>query len=469
MADPQTPQNWIESLKLYSQPRVIGISFLGFSAGLPYLLVFSTLSAFLRDVDVSRTTIGYFGLVGTTYSIKFFWAPLIDRLPIPFLTRVMGKRRSWMLIAQCGLIVGLALMAVTDPTSSLAFFALLAVFVAFASATQDVAIDAWRIEAVPKEWQGIMAAGYVFGYRVALLVSGAGALYIADFVSWTAAYLVMAALVSVGMITTFLIREPEVAQDRGSVMLEQRVVDFMARRAHWPEVARHAAGWFVGAIAGPFVDFFKRHGHMALSILVFIGIYRISDITMGIMANPFYLDIGFTKSEIASIAKLFGFFMTIAGAVIGGLMVARFGFFRPLLLGALLVSVTNLLFAYMAMIDPDLLAFVMGAEAVAEPNLGLLTLVISADNLSGGIAIAVFIAYLSSLTNVAYTATQYALFSSLMTLPAKLLAGVSGAIVDTYGYPWFFIYASVIGVPAILLVLYMMHRSTQSSVPQPRS
>jgi len=443
MAEVQAHRSWVESLRLYSQPRVIGISFLGFSAGLPYLLVFSTLSAYLRDVDVSRTTIGYFGLVGTTYSVKVFWAPLIDRLRIPLLTDLLGKRRSWMLVAQCALILGLAQMALTDPTASLATFALLAVFVAFASATQDVAIDAWRIEAVPRDWQGIMAAGYVFGYRVALLVSGAGALYIADFFSWSAAYLAMAVLLVVGVITTLVIREPEVTQDRESIMLEQRVIDFMAERAHWPEGPRRLAGWFVGAVAGPFIDFFKRHGRMALGILLFIGVYRISDITMGIMANPFYLDLGFSKSEIASIAKVFGFVMTITGAALGGLLVARFGFFRPLLLGAVLVAITNLLFAYMATVDK---------------SLQLLALVISADNLSGGIAIAAFIAYLSSLTNVAYTATQYALFSSLMTLPAKLISGVSGAIVDTYGYVWFFVYASVIGIPAILLVIYLLHR-----------
>ncbi|MDH3646633.1 MAG: AmpG family muropeptide MFS transporter [Gammaproteobacteria bacterium] len=454
MAETEIRRSWVESLRLYSQPRVIGISFLGFSAGLPYLLVFSTLSAYLRDVDVSRSTIGYFGLVGTTYSIKVFWAPLIDRLRIPLLTKLLGKRRSWMLLAQAALIAGLAAMALTDPTDSLAVFALLAVFVAFASATQDVAIDAWRIEAVPRDWQGIMAAGYVFGYRFALLVSGAGALYIADFISWSAAYLVMAVLLVVGVATTLLISEPEITQDRESVMLEQRVIDFMGRRAHWPEIPRRLAGWFVGAVVGPFLDFFKRYGHMALAILVFIGIYRISDITMGIMANPFYLDLGFSKSEIASIAKVFGFVMTITGAALGGLLVARFGFFRPLLLGAVLVAVTNLLFAYMASVDK---------------SLQLLALVISADNLSGGIAIAAFIAYLSSLTNVAYTATQYALFSSLMTLPAKLVSGISGVIVDSYGYIWFFVYASAIGVPAILLVLYLMHLANSDASGGDRS
>ena len=256
MTDSETGRSWVESLRLYSQPRVIGIAFLGFSAGLPYLLVFSTLSAYLRDVEISRTTIGYFGLIGTTYSIKFFWAPLIDRLRLPLLNRLLGKRRSWMLLAQLALMTGLAAMAVTDPTVDLALFALLAVFVAFASATQDVAIDAWRIEAVPREWQGIMAAGYVFGYRLALLVSGAGALYIADFVSWNAAYLAMAALIGVGLITTLIINEPEVTQDRDSIMLEQRVIDFMDKRAHWPETPRRLVGWFVGAIAGPFLDFF---------------------------------------------------------------------------------------------------------------------------------------------------------------------------------------------------------------------
>ena len=441
-------RGWAEAFRLYTHPRVIAIVFLGLAAGLPYLLVFSTLTAWLGDLEVSRTAIGFFGWVGITYSVKVFWSPIVDRLSLPLLTRALGRRRSWMLLAQASIVAGLVAMALTDPRDSLPFFALVAVFVAFSSATQDIAIDAWRIEAVPREWQGAMAAGYVFGYRFALLIAGAGALYIADFVSWTAAYLVMAVLMCGGLLTTLFVSEPDVAQERESVMLEQNVIDYMARRAHWPAVPRRLAGWFVGAVVGPFVDFFRHHGAMAIAILLFIGVYRISDITMGVMANPFYLELGFSKSEIASVAKAFGFAMTMLGAALGGVLVARFGFFRPLLLGAVMVAITNLLFAYMATVDRDL---------------ALLALVISADNLSGGLAIAAFIAYLSSLTNVAYTATQYALFSSLMTLPSKFISGFSGMVIDAAGYVWFFVYASAIGLPAIALTLFLMYQSARRS------
>ncbi len=443
-------RSWAESFRLYTHPRVIAIVFLGLAAGLPYLLVFSTLTAWLGDIEVGRTAIGFFGWVGITYSIKVFWSPIVDRLSLPLLTRTLGRRRAWMLLAQASIVAGLVAMALTDPRDSLPVFALLAVFVAFSSATQDVAIDAWRIEAVPAQWQGAMAAGYVFGYRLAMLIAGAGALYIADFASWTVAYLSMAALMCGGLITTLLVSEPEVPQERDSVMLEQSVIDYMAERAHWPDLPRRLAGWFVGAVVGPFVDFFRHHGAMAIAILLFIGIYRISDITMGVMANPFYLELGFSKSEIASVAKAYGFVMTMLGAALGGILVARFGFFRPLLLGAVMVAITNLLFAYMATVDRDL---------------ALLALVISADNLSGGLAIATFIAYLSSLTNVAYTATQYALFSSLMTLPSKFISGFSGMVIDAAGYVWFFVYASAIGLPAIALTLFLMWRAARSDIP----
>jgi PAT family beta-lactamase induction signal transducer AmpG len=253
----------------------------------------------------------------------------------------------------------------------------------------------------------------------------------------------MAALMMVGMATTLIINEPAHDLDRQNVMFEKRVVAFMQRSAHLPERLRVAVAWFIGAVVCPFADFFSRNGLLAIVILVFIGIFRLSDITMGIMANPFYLDLGFSKPQIANVAKFFGFFMTIAGSIIGGLLVVRYGIMRPLLLGAVMVAATNLLFAFMATIGPDLT---------------WLTIVISADNISGGLSSAVFIAYLSSLTNRAYTATQYALFSSFMTLPGKFISGFSGVIVDGFGYVTFFIYAAAIGIPAILLVLYLMRR-----------
>ena len=281
----------------------------------------------------------------------------------------------------------------------------------------------------------------MIGYRLALLAAGAGAFYMADFLSWPQAYLGMAGLMLVGIITVLVVNEPEAQIGRTTLMREQRVIDFMQNSAHLPTHLRKLTAWFIGAVVCPFMDFFQRNGRMAITILVFIGLYKLSDITMGVMANPFYLDMGFTKQEIANVSKVFGFFMSIAGAAIGGLLVVRFGIMRPLLLGAALVATTNLFFAYLA---------------TSAPDLRLLAVVISADNLSGGIAGSAFIAYLSSLTNTAYTATQYALFSSLMTLPAKFLGGFSGIIVDTEGYVFFFVYASAIGLPAIILVLLLM-------------
>jgi MFS transporter, PAT family, beta-lactamase induction signal transducer AmpG len=321
--------------------------------------------------------------------------------------------------------------------------AVFAVLVAFGAATQDVAIDAWRIEAAPPERQAAMAATYVFGYRLALLTAGAGALHIASFTSWTNVYLAMAAGMGVGMAAVLVSREPTAAVPRDTVFLEARVQAFMTRNAHLPDWLRNTLGWLIGAVVCPFVDFFTRNGRLALVILAFIGLYRVTDITMGVMANPFYLDLGFTKAQIANVSGIYGVAMTIVGGCLGGVLVPRYGIMRVLLAGAILAAVTNLLFAVLAL---------------HGPALWMLVITISADNLAGGIAISAFIAYLSALTNTAYTATQYALFSSFMTLPGKIIGGGAGAVVDAVGYPLFFVYSCLIGVPAMLLVVYLMRR-----------
>ena len=410
--------------------------FLGFAAGLPLLLVFSTLTAWLRDMEISRTAIGFFGWVGITYSVKVLWAPVVDRIGLPFLTSKFGQRRGWMLAAQFGIALGIILMALVDPQSGLTTIALAAVLVAFASATQDIAIDAFRIESAIPEYQGAMSATYIFGYRLAMLVAGAGALYIAEFVSWPIAYLSMAALMGVGVITVLMTSEPERQLNPITLELERQLSNKL--RLQGASNLRRVSAWFVSAVVSPFVEFFQRNGKFALLILAFIGFFRVSDIVMGIMANPFYLDLGFTIKEIADIGKVFGFFMTILGTFLGGLLVARFGLYGPLIAGAILVASTNLLFAMLAGIGPEI---------------SWLALVISADNLSAGFSNAAFIAYLSSLTNRAYTATQYALFSSLMTLPGKFTSGFSGIIVDASGYGYFFTYAAIMGIPAIFLSL----------------
>ena len=412
---------------------------LGFSAGLPLLLVLGTLSFRLREAGIDRTTIGYLSWVGLAYGFKWVWAPLVDRLPLPWLTRALGMRRSWLLLAQVVIVVGLVGMALSDPRLTLGAVVWCALLVAFGSATQDIALDAFRIESAGAERQAALAAAYQTGYRLAMIWAGAGVLWIAaraevapaaaalvggaagvgaayQQAAWQAAYLVMALSMLVGMLTVLLSPEP-------------------AHRVLPP--AKNAADWLRGALVEPFAEFLRRYRWQAALILGLIAIYRISDVVMGIMANPFYVDMGYTKDEVAAVTKVYGVIMTLVGAFIGGVLSMRLGVMRILMLGAVLSAASNLLFAWLGSRGHDVTALIF---------------VISADNLSSGIASAAFIAYLSSLTNVSYSATQYALFSSMMLLLPKWLAGFSGRYVDAFGYSHFFTATALLGVPVLLLV-----------------
>lgn len=420
---------WLKALSVYRHPRVAAMLFLGFSAGLPFLLVAGTLTLSLATAEIGMAEIGMFAWVGIAYSVKFLWAPLVDRLPLPLLTAALGRRRSWMLLSQLVVIAGLLGVAAADPTQDLARVAWFAVLAAFGSATQDIAVDAYRIEAVELRRQGAMAAAYQAGYRVAILAAGAGALVIAEWLDWETAYQAMAALMAVGLVTVLCIDEPEV-NEQG----EQKLLP-----------ASGLASWFAAAVIGPFVDFFRRNGRNALLLLAFIGCYRITDMVLGVMANPFYYDIGFTLTQIAAVTKVFGIVVSLTGAALGGVAVARYGLNGPLVVGAVILAVTNLFFA---------------AMALAGPKLWLLFVTIGADNLAAGFTGTIFIAYLSGLTNVAYTATQYALFSSLMTLPGKLLSGFSGQIVEATDWFSFFVYASAMGLPAVFLAIAVTRRRT---------
>lgn len=424
--------SWLQSIAVYKQPRVLGLLFLGFSAGLPYLLVFSTLSAWLTDYGVSRSTIGFFSWMGIVYSIKVIWAPVVDQLRLPWLHQWLGQRRSWMLVAQLGIVFGLLSMARLDVANELTTLAVMGVWVAFCAATQDISIDAYRIEIAGVEQQAAFAASYILGYRLALLVAGGGALYVADITSWTMAYTTMAMLAGLGVVTTLLVARPESDSHRSRLRNAQG--DLAAKLGFKQTV--------LDAVVNPFVEFLRRCGKFVWPLFLVIGLYRVSDITMGVMANPFYLDMGFSKSEIAGVVKFFGFGMSILGSALGGIMVVRYGLMKIMLLGAILVASTNLVFAVMA--------------GIPEPSVAFLAFTISVDNLSGGIANVVFIAYLSALTNLSYTATQYALFSSLMTLPGKFFGGYAGVWVDTFGYQEFFVLASAVGLPAIGLVVCLM-------------
>ena len=440
--------DWRTSLAAFTLPRVRSMLLLGFSAGLPFALVLTTLGARLHQSGIDRTTIGYFSWVGLAYSLKFFWSPVVDRLVLPGLGR-LGRRRSWMLLAQCCVAVGLLAMAWYDPARGAPTMALLAAMVAFAAATQDIAVDAWRIEAAEPEYQGTMAAAYQIGYRLALIVTGAGALSLAAAYGWSISYGAMAVLMSVGIATTLAIHEPEPCVDRATLAQEARVIAFLERSAHWPPNLRHAAAWLIGAVVCPFVDFFTRNGlRAALFAIALVCTFRLNYSTMGVMANPFYLDLGFSLKQIALISKGYGVVMTLTGAVIAGLIVAHYGIARALITGCLLLTAANLFYGYMADI---------------HPGIWWLTAAISLDNIGEGIAGAAFVAYLSSLTNPAYTATQYALFGTLWSLPAKTVAGFSGRIVDAIGYRSFFVYTALIGLPALLLIIRLMR------IPPPES
>ncbi|MDZ7747456.1 MAG: AmpG family muropeptide MFS transporter [Halofilum sp. (in: g-proteobacteria)] len=433
-------RSWRDALEVYTRAPVVTMLFLGFSAGLPFLLVFSTLTAWLRDVGVEVAAIGFFSWIGITYSIKFAWAPVVDRLPLPGLTRRLGQRRGWMLAGQVAIGGGLAGLAFVDPTAALGPVAALALVVAFGSATQDIAIDAFRIESADDDVQAAMAATYIIGYRAGILVAGAGALHLAAVGSWMLAYLVMAALMGIGIVTVAVRPEPPRRVQHDTRAREERVERYLLASGHLPEWWRRLGAWFVGAVVCPFVDFFARNGRTALTLLLLVAVYKISDLAMAAMANPLYIDLGFELSEIANITKVYGVAMTIVGGLLGGALVARYGIARVLIVGAAAVAATNLLFAVLA---------------ETGRSLPMLVVTISGDNLSNGLASAVFIAFLSSMTSRAYTATQYALFSSLMTLPGKFLGGFSGVVVEWQGYPAFFVLAALMGIPAIILAFWV--------------
>ena len=433
---------WRQALGAYRDPRVITMFFMGISAGLPLILVFTTLSVWLRDVGVSRTAIGFFSWVAATYGFKFLWSPLVDRLRLPRPFGRLGRRRGWVLLAILGVIAGLIGMALTDPKSDLWQMALFAFIVAFSSATQDIALDAFRIESAPEHMQGATAGAYQAGYMLAVkIVGGALALYLAEYIDWGTAYAVMAAFMLIGIVTILIRPEPVAVRTGATDELLAKIQAAAGLRGGRQTALTGIAAWFSTAVIGPFTEFFSRNGWWALLILVLIGVYRLSDITLGVMAGPFYIDLGFSKTEIANATKLFGLFAAIGGALFGGFVVARIGVLPALMTAALTVIATNLLFGFMALIQTD--------------SFWLLTTIVSADSIAAGMAGSAFIAYLSSLTNVQYTATQYALLTSIMLLPGKLVAGFSGVVVDAAGYVLFFAYASALGAPAVILILVL--------------
>ena len=486
-----------ESLQAYLDRRSLIMLFLGFVAGIPILLIFSSLSLWLREAGIDRSVVTMFSWAALGYAFKFIWAPLIDAVPLPILTKLLGRRRSWILVSQIMIIAAICIMASVNPANegSLVLMAIGAVLLGFSSATQDIVIDAYRIELAPPSLQAVLSAMYVTGYRIGMIVAGAGALYLADYFgstesfysyeAWRNTYWIMAAVMGIGVITTLVIHEPI----RQQVVVERKtseytrlvlvfaisVIGFVLVFANaglvLPETESVFAGFLIEVVRmvsslaaaliigyglvkanlveqefakttwiEPIADFFRRYGKKALLLLALIGLYRITDIVAGVISNVFYQDMAFTKVDIANAVKLVGVVMAIAGGFLGGLLAQKMRIMRAMMVGAVLACVTNLLFI--------LLTYHPG-------SLPYMYLAVILDNLAAGLASAVFIAFLSALTSIRFTAVQYSIFSSLMTLLPKVVGGYSGTIVDSTSYPFFFMFTFLIGIPILALIYYV--------------
>lgn len=553
-------ETWRTALAAYASPASVTLLILGFAAGLPAILVFSTLSVWLREAGVSRETIGFASWISLAYAFKWVWSPMLDQWRLPWLG-ALGRRRSWLVLSQIVIAIGLIGMALCNPQHNLTMLIALAVAVAFASATQDIAIDAYRLEIAEDKLQATLAASYMTGYRIAMLLASAGALFLAEWLgstnveysqsAWAATYAIFALLILPGLVTSLLIPEPDGAaplpnepskfsfnhQLAGVGMLlvllisvpaminaliaqawprailyllfiigslspwgrslltpvrhmlkqaglRQRPVrfDFVHQAVsvivlivlmvsmtgmfksywggYWPRGTMYLLiCWgclsgpgriLMGPVLTPITDFIVRYRWQALILLGLIATYRMSDTVMGVMANVFYIDQGFSKDEIASVSKLFGLIMTLLGAAFGGLLIVRFSILPILFIGGAASAATNLMF---------MLLVEMGA------NLNMLIVTISCDNFSGGLASTAFVAYLSSLTNLKFSATQYALLSSLMLLLPRLLGGYSGVMVEKLGYSDFFLVTALLGIPTLILIAWQWSRTRGATAP----
>lgn len=501
-----TKKSWNDTFKALEDPAVIRILFLGFSAGIPILLIFSSLSLWLGEAGLKKSSITFFSWAALGYSFKFVWAPLVDKLPIPILKGILGQRRSWLLLSQLFVIIAIFWMASINPaegTEQLTLIAFAAVLLGFSSATQDIVIDAYRIESShDADLQAMMSSTYIVGYRIGMIVAGAGALYLAayfgttkenyNYDAWKWTYQIMAAVMLIGIATTLIISEPDRGEQtkhttndylRFVLLFIVAVGGFIGTFFYSVDIikgikaitqilgintpvmglsietARLTLAVIVAAVIAklmivthavnnemveeayiaPIRDFFTRYGkNLAILLLLLIGLYRISDIVLGAISNVFYQDLGFLKEEIATGVKLWGVIAAIIGGLAGGLLSIRYGVIKVLFAGAVVSAMTNLLFMLLAKSGHDLTIFYI---------------VISADNFAAGFAGAAFIAFLSSLTNISFTAMQYAIFSSLMTLLPKTLGGYSGSMVEGVGYPTFFLITALMGIPVLILII----------------
>jgi len=479
-----------KNIYLFFKKETLKMLLLGFSSGLPILLIFSTLSVWLFKAGIDRSTITLFSWVGFTYAFKYLWSPIVDNFKIPFFDK-MGHRRGWLLFTQLMIIASLILTSLTDPAKSLLFITISITLLAIFSSTQDILIDAFRIESSPIYLQGPLSSMYIAGYRLAMLIGGAGSLWLASYLGseiynknvWKTVYLIMALFMVVGVITTLLSKEPKINNKKNLKINEHAkflfvfilslagfifLYNFINNPFGENEIIKKflfsimrifLCFIFFGIIIfsmmstkyisktivkkiylDPVLNFLNRYGKFAFSILFLIALYRIADVVMGVMANIFYLEKGFNINQIATYSKFFGVFATIAGGFLGGFFCLKFGTMRSLFLGAFIASSSNLLFAWLA---------------ISEPSIKFLIGVITADNIASGFAGAAFVVYLSALTSLKFTATQYALFSSIMLFIPKLVAGYSGSWVDAIGYSNYFVVTALLGVPVLILIIWL--------------
>ena len=438
---------WRGGLASYRDRRIIAIFFLGISSGLPLALVLGTLSIWMAREGVDKTTVGLFSAVTLPYSLKFVWAPVIDRVRFPLLTNLLGQRRGWTVATQLALMTGVAAMAMTNPAANPGLMALFALLVSFCSASQDVVIDAYRVELLEEGKIGAGVSSVVFGYRMGMLISGAGALYLVEGLDWSTAYLIMAALIMIGLLTILVSREPLHGTDAETAARERRVSDYLAQR---PELAgRRAAvlAWFYGAVVSPFVDFMTRP--QWLVILLFIVFYKLGDSMAGVMTGYFMVELGFTNSEIGSVGKIVGIGASILGFIFGGLLIDRLGMLWALWICGGVQMLSNLMFALQALVGHDM---------------GMLALAVGVENLAGGMGTAALVAYLTGLCNLAYTATQYALLSSVASIGRTFLAAPAGRLAEMLDWAPFFLVTTLAALPGLALLLWLTIAHKRSSI-----
>jgi PAT family beta-lactamase induction signal transducer AmpG len=426
-------RSWRRTVLVYFTPVMLSMLILGFASGLPLYMVFQKLSFWLRDAGIERSTIGFFYWVTLSYTFKFLWAPIVDRVQIPFLHRLLGARRSWIVTAISGTVIGLTIISQTDPTQSLLPVAIGAILLSYSGATLDVAIDAWRIESAPNRMQANMAAAYSFGYRIAYMTSGLG-LAISEWSNWSVSFLAMAGAMAISAVLVFFMKEPAAG---------------LAKRGLEGSFGMKV----VNAVWEPFKQFLERLGGWLLPVILLVMIYRMSDFTMGVMASPLYADIGFDRAIVGGIQSGPGLAATMIGLFIGGIAVFRFGLMRALVIGLVITLLTNGAYAWLA------------ATADSE-SIWQLTVAIVGDNLAGGFVTTAFIAYLSSLVDPANAATQYALISSFYAFVAKFLSGFSGVLADAVGYVNFFLITAAWTVPAGLVLFVIMTMGPKAATGQ---